>query len=155
MDITIPAVLKAFSSAGSAIKELAAWKKRAKGSSRSLIGEIKDNLCYLDMVAEDGVPLNDVIDKISINEYKALANKGFNFNSLKNTPIDDYPSLKGTDLASWGGKKTEDLVESIYDKINELKIKFPFVANSSKYRWIVRVNNIRKRIWLLLKHVRS
>ena len=34
-----------------------------------------------------------------------------------------------------------------------LKIKFPHVAENSKYRWSIRVDNIRKRIWLLLKHV--
>ena len=61
--------------------------------------------------------------------------------------------LKGTDLSSWSGKSTEDLFESIFEKLNLLKIKFPHVAENSKYRWSVRVDNIRKRIWLLLQHV--
>ena len=56
-------------------------------------------------------------------------------------------------MERWGGKDTEELVVSIYDKINEIKIRFPHVGNKTKYRWGVRVNNIRKRIWLLLKHV--
>jgi len=71
------------------------------------------------------------------------------------TKITKYPSLDGTDLSSWGGKETADLIESIYEKINDIKIRFPHVSNNGKYLWGVRVNNIRKRIWLLLRHVSS
>ena len=105
------------------------------------------------MVAVDHVALGDVIDKISLAEYKRLSREGYNFNKLKKSKIAQYPSLQGTDLEKWQGKQTEQLIESIYDKLNELKIRYPHVANHKKYRWGVRVNNIRKRIWLLLKHV--
>ena len=88
-------------------------------------------------------------------EYKRLAREGFNFNSLKKGRIAAFASLEGTDLASWCGKETEELIDSIYDKINDLKIRYPYVGKNEKYRWGVRVNNIRKRIWLLLMHVRS
>jgi len=155
MDMSIPTVLKALSSAGTAMKEFGAWKARARGDERALIGELKDNLHYLDLVAEDGVPLREVIGKLSVSEYKKLANRGFNFDSIKKKPIENYPSLAGTDLAPWPGKRTGDLIESIYDKINELKIKFPYVEKNRNYRWGARVNNIRKRIWLLLRHVRG
>ena len=155
MDLTIPAALKSLSTAGSATKFLTAWWKKAKGDSRSLIGELKDNLTYLDIVADDGVELGDVIEKISVSEYKRLAKEGFNFNTLKKGKIAALPSLEGTDLASWAGKETEELIESIYDKINDLKIRYPYVQKNNKYRWSVRVHNIRKRIWLLLMHVRT
>jgi len=155
MDITIPAVLKSLSSAGSAVSELSAWWRNAKGDARSLIGELKDNLIYLDMVAQDGVDLGEVIDKVTTTEYKRLAKAGYNFNVLKKRKVSDYASLEGTDLASWIGKDTEALVESIYDKINELKLRYPHVSKNAGYRWNVRVYNIRKRIWLLLMHVRS
>ena len=153
MELTIPTLLKSLASAGAAIKELAAWRKRSKGDARMLIGELKDNLTYLDMVAEDGVPLGDVFKKVSISEYRRLAATDYNFNTLKRGEIARYPSFKGSELASWAGKSTEDLVESIYDKLNQLKLRYPHVSKSKKYRWTVRVNNIRKRIWLLLKHV--
>ena len=130
MDITIPTALKSLSSAGSAIKELAAWRKRVKGDARSLVDELKDNMSYLDMVAQDGVELGDVIEKISVSEYKRLSKEGFSFNSLKRGKIKKHPSLEGTDLSSWAGKETEELVESIYDKINELKIRYPHVSKS-------------------------
>lgn len=153
MAIEVPAVLQSLSSAGSALGALTAWRKKAKGDSRALIGELKDNLNYLDMVAEDGVALEAVIGKLSIAEYKRLAREGYNFNALKKKKIADYDSLKGTDLSTWSGKSTEALIESIFEKLTDLTIKFPHVAESSKYRWNVRVDNIRKRIWLLLKHV--
>jgi len=96
-----------------------------------------------------------VIGKISISEYKRLDRSGFDFNALKKGRIKAYASLKGTELGSWSGKSTEDLVESIYDKINQLAIRYPHVSNHKNYRWTVRVNNIRKRIWLLLRHVKD
>ena len=155
MELTIPSALKSLSTAGSATKFLTAWWRKSKGDSRALIGELKDNLTYLDIVADDDVALGDVIDKISVSEYQRLAKEGFNFNTLKKGRIAALASLEGTDLASWCGKETEELVESIYDKIRDLKIRYPYVRRNDKYRWSVRVNNIRKRIWLLLIHVRG
>ena len=149
----IPAAIKSLSSTGSAVKSITSWWRQSKGDSRALIGELKDNLIYLDMVAVDQVPLGDVLDKISVAEFKRLSREGYNFNKLKKSRIAKYPSLQGTDLEKWQGKETEQLIESIYDKLNEIKIRYPHVANHKKYRWGVRVNNIRKRIWLLLKHV--
>jgi len=153
MAIEVPVVLQSLSSAGSALSALTAWTKKAKGDSRSLLAELKDNLSYLDMVAEDGVELGAVVDKLSVVEFKRLSREGYNFNALEKQKIAAYDSLKGTDLSSWSGKSTEALIESIFDKLNDLTIKFPHVAQNSKYRWSVRVDNIRKRIWLLLKHV--
>ena len=153
MDLTIPAALNRLSAGGSAMKSMTSWWKKSRGDSRALIGELKDNLTYLDMVALDNVPLGDVAEKLSVVEYKRLAREGFGFNTLKRAKIEKYPSLGGTDLESWGGKETEELLVAIYDKVNEIKLRFPHVGNSKNYRWDIRVNNIRKRIWLLLKHV--
>ncbi len=105
------------------------------------------------MVAKDGVPLGDVVDKLSVVEYRRLDKDGFDFNNLKKSKILSYSSLEGTDLERWGGKETGDLIESIYDKVIDLKIRFPRVGSNQKYRWGARVSNIRKRIWLLLTHV--
>ncbi len=152
MALEVPAVLRSLSSAGSAISALTTWRKKARGDARALVGELQDNLHYLDMVAEDGVALAAVVNKLTITEYKRLSREGYNFNALEKKKIAGYDSLQGTDLASWSGKSTEDLIESIFEKLNILTIKFPHVAQNSKYRWSVRVDNIRKRIWLLLKH---
>jgi hypothetical protein len=155
MEITIPIALKTLSAAGAAAESITAWWKRSKGNSRALISELKDNLLYLDMVAVDHVPLGDIIDKLSMDEYRRLSREGFSFNRLKKGKVSNYPSLQGTDLERMIGKETEDLIVSIYEKINELRIKYPYVAKNKKYRWGVRVNNIRKRIWLLVRHVSS
>lgn len=153
MNITIPTVLDSLAAGGSAMKRMNTWWSKSKGDSRALIGELKDNLSYLDMVVADDIPLADVIQSLSTVEYKRLSLAGYNFNKLKKSKIKKYPSLKGSDLKNWGGKRTEELVVAIYDKINEIQIRFPHVGHNNKYRWGVRVNNIRKRIWLLLKHV--
>ena len=137
------------------MQSITSWWKKSKGDSRALIGELKENLLYLDLVAEDGVPLDNVIEKISVSEFRRLSKEGFNFNKLKKTEISNYPSLQGTDLAKWRGKETGQLIESIYAKLIDITIRFPHVSNNKKYRWGVRVNNIRKRIWLLLKHISS
>lgn len=150
--MNIPSVFKSLSEAGSAIT---GWWKKAKGDARSLVGELKDNMSYLDMVAEDGVELGEVIDKISVDEFKRLAKEGFNFNIIRGGKISLQVLTEGTDLAAWNGKTTEELVESIYDKLMELKIRYPHVQQNKKYRWRARVNNIRKRIWLLFRHIGS
>lgn len=155
VDFSVPAVLRSLADAGAAVRELAVWRARARGDQRRLVGELKENLHYLDMVVEDGVPLERVVEKLSDEQYRRLADAGYNFNSLQRRRIDAYPSLKGTDLAGWQGKETEALVEAIYDKLKEIRIKHPVVSGSSRYRWSVRVQNIRKRIWLLLRHVRD
>jgi len=56
-------------------------------------------------------------------------------------------------MANWAGKSTEELIGSIYKKIGELKNSYPHNKNNPKYRWNVRVKDIIKLIWLLLKHV--
>jgi hypothetical protein len=155
VELAIPAALKSLASAGAAIRELTAWRKKARGDARALVGELKDNLTYLDMVAEDGVPLGDVIHKISVSEHRRLANAGYDFDNLKRGSIRAHVSLRGTELESWTGKTTEDLIESIYDKISQLIIRYPHVSENKNYRWGVRVNNIRKRIWLLLRHMKD
>lgn len=155
MDITLPVVLENLAQARNAINGLVSWGKKAKGDVRSIILEIKDNFHYLELVAIDGVDIGDVIEKMPVSEYMRLSSEGFNFNLLKRGKIKNYPSLDRTDLSSWVGKDTEDLVKSIYDKIIELKIRYPHVSDNKRYRWNVRVNNICKRIFLLLKHVQG
>lgn len=153
MELTIPTVLKSFATSGAAVKSINTWWKKSKGDARALIGELKENLIYLDMVAEDGVPLSELVEKLCISEYKRLSREGFNFNKLKRSRIARYPSLRQSDLANWTGKETAQLIESIYEKLNDMKLRYPHLSNNEKYRWGTRVNNIRKRIWLLLKHV--
>jgi len=153
MTLSLPTVLQVFASSGSALRALTAWGRKLRGDRRALVLELGDNLKYLDMVADDRVALGEVVDKLSAAEYERLARAGFNFNSLKRGRIRPFPSLEGTNMASWPGKTTGELVESIYDRLRDLKVRYPHLGHDDGHRWGVRVNNIRKRIWLLLRHV--
>jgi len=105
------------------------------------------------MVAKGHTPLNNVVDYLSIAQYRALLGTKFSFNSLQRKRLADYPSLQGTDMASWPGKTTEQLIKSIYEKVNDLKIRYRSAGETANYQWGRRVHSIRKRIWLLLKHI--
>jgi len=141
--------------AGGASKALAAWRKKSTGDSRALLNELENNLRYLDLVAEDDVSLTDVVGELQILEFDRLLAEGFNFNSLKKKKIATMPSLNSTKLEPWQGRETQELIFSIYKKIKDIRVKYPHTSTSTKYRWSVRVHNIRKRIWLLAKHLNS
>ena len=153
MSLAVPAVLRALGDSTRAAKALAAWRRRARGDQRALVMELTDNLALLDLVAEEGVPLGDVVGRLSTADYDRLAKAGFDFNALQRRRIRHFPSLDGTDLRYWPGKSTAELVESIYRKLRDLKLRYPHLADDAGQRWGVRVNNIRKRTWLLLRHV--
>ena len=155
MSFFVPEALNVFNSAGKALQVMVDWRKRARGDSRAIVMELEENYTYLRMVAFDEVPLGDVIQDIATAEYKRLAHEGYNFNNLSRHKIKHDPSFEGTQMATWIGKSTEDLIDSIYKKINELKIIYPHNKDNEKYRWGVRVQNIIKQIWLLLKHVQG
>lgn len=151
----IPALLKAFGTATEALKAFTGWKSKTKGDARSVIEELKENSRYLWAVLEEDVPLEKVVSDLSTKEYDRLLKEGFDFNSLKKQKIGKHSSLDGTDLSSWQGKETQELVSNIYDKIKDLKTKYPLSKNSTKILWRRRVKNTQKRILLLLKHVSS
>ena len=144
-----------YNSTSQIIKDINAWYRKSRGDTRALAGEIKENLVYLDMVTEDNVDMDEVIPSLSVVTYKRLRDEGYNFNSLKAKKIPGYKDLQGSDLEAWQGKTTGELVESIYDKLIDLKIRYPKLKNSAKYRWGVRAKNILKRIHLLLRHLRG
>jgi len=155
MGFFVPEALSIFSSAGAALQALVDWRKKSRGNTRAIVMELEDNYTYLKMVAFDGVPLENVVQDLSVSEYKRLASEGYNFNNIKRQKIEGDPSFEGTKMANWVGKSTEELIDSIYKKIGELKITYPHNKNNPKYRGSVRVKNIIKLIWLLLKHVQQ
>lgn len=151
----LPVLLKAFDTANGVLRAFTGWRSKTKGDSRAIIEELKANSRYFWLVIEEEASLDEVVSKLSTIEYDRILKDGFDFNSLKKTKIRQYPSLNGTDLSSWQGKKTEELVSNIYDKIKDIRTKYPHSKNSRKIRWEQRVMNVQKRIMLLLKHVNS
>ncbi len=148
----IPVLLKVFDTASKALSGFSDWRSNSKGDVRALVEELKENSRYFWLIIEEGVPIEDIIDKLTIEEYDRLNKEGFNFNLLQKKEIDKYPSLHGTSLSSWQGKQTEQLVTNIYDKIKDLKTKYPLAKNSKKIQWKLRVKNAQTRILLLLRH---
>lgn len=149
----MPLLLEGLDKGRNALSALASWHKKAKGDARSLVSELKNNFHYLDMVVRDGIAFDDVVGKISLEEFERLNREGFNFNSVKREKIANYASLEGSELASWRGKTTRALIESIYEKLGILKLRYPFVKDSPKYNWPRRILSVRKRILLLIRHV--
>lgn len=137
------------------IKDWDASIKKRKGDSRVLLSEIKKNHIQIKMLAEHEIPLDEVVQELLYSEYERLQREGFEFDEIKPKRIPKIELLQESDLESWIGKTTGELVDSIYEKIIELKMMHPKLKNSSKFRGAVRANNIGKRISLLLEHVRS
>lgn len=151
----IPVLLKAFDTAAGTLKAFTGWRSKTKGDVRSIVEELKDNSRYFWLVIEEDVHLDKIVPNLSTIEYDRLSKEGFDFNSLKKAKIGRYASLERTDLSTWQGKETEELVSNIYDKIKDLKIKYPLAKNSKKILWKQRIKNAQKRILLLLKHAGS
>ncbi|MBL4575562.1 MAG: hypothetical protein JKY51_05620 [Opitutaceae bacterium] len=149
---SVAIVLAGMLTSGKAMAMFDAVRKGKKGNIRALIEELKNNsrLCF--RVVNDGVDHRVVISKFSTSEYDRLNKSGFNFNALKRAKIPAFEGIQETDLASWPGKSTEELIENIYDKIKDLKSRDQFKPDGRLNRR--RLINIHKRILLLLRHVR-
>ena len=130
-----------------------ALRKGRKGDVRALIEELKENtrLCF--RVLNDGVDPGRVVPRFSTVEFDRLNKSGFNFNALKSSKIPPYAGIEKTDLASWPGKTTAELVENIYDKIKSLKSLHEFKPEDPTIRR--RIINVHKRLLLLLQHARG
>ncbi len=149
------AILSTITSAPTLVEQFATWRKHARGNARALVDELKENSIYFSMITEDDVPIAQVLDKISVTEFKRLNKEGFDFNNLKRGKISHLPKVPNKELQAWKGKDVESLVVSIFDKINDLKIRHPHASENKKYRWSVRIKNIQDRIALLLWYVQS
>lgn len=130
-----------------------AFRKGRKGDARALIEELKDNsrLCFRSI--NDDVELALTVPEFTTVEFDRLNKAGFNFNGLKGGRIATYSGIQETDLASWPGKTTSELVQNIYDKIKNLKSLHKFKPSHPTARR--RLVNIHKRLLLLLRHAEA
>ena len=155
MSINIPDALKMLANAANSIATFAKVRQEMEGKGRTLIEELETNSFHCWSVIERGVPVGDIVNALSTTKYDELNQEGFDFNIIKSRKVYRYRSLAGTDLAFLGGKETKVLITNIYDRIKDLKAKYPYAENSNQKRWYMRVVNIQKRILLLLRHVKS
>lgn len=130
-----------------------AFRKGRKGDLRALIDELRENsrLCF--HAVSEGANPSRVISKYATTEFDRLNRAGFDFNALKRAKIPKLPGIDGTDLASWPGKTTSQLLESIYEKIKDARSINEFTPENPMLRR--RLFNIHKRILLLLRHIKS
>ena len=145
--------LEGLITAAKAMASFDAFRKGRKGDVRALIEELKENsrLCF--RIIDDGADLNKAVPKLSTTEFDRLNLAGFNFDLLKSKKIQEYSGIGKTDLASWPGKETSDLVENIYDKIKNVKSLYEFKPDAPSIRR--RIINIHKRLLLLLRHAKG
>ena len=151
----IPGILKSIATMYSGLNAFSDMRAKTRGNARSLVEELKENsrLCWL--VIEEDVGVTKIIPQLSHAEFDRLNKAGFDFNALKRKKICKYPQIDKSDLASWSGKSTHDLIENIYDKIKDLKTTYKYSPHSEKHRWKARIINIQKRILLLVKHLKD
>lgn len=151
---SLPTVLSLITTAAKAMNWFSDLQKTTKGEVRALIEELKENsrLCF--RVVEDGVSPEEVIPKFSTMVFDRLNENGFDFNATKRKCIPALEGIEETDLASWSGKSTQELIENIYDKIKDIR-SLQLASASTTRRLGPRVINIHKRILLLLRHAKS
>lgn len=152
---SIPAIFSGLSSAASTAKEFRELLRGKKGDTRALLEEVKKNLSLCWMVVERDTELARIIPELTTLEYDRLLRAGFNFNSLSRKKIQGSPRLAESDLSSFIGKETKDLVENIYDKIKTLKLIYRVDEDNPRIRWRRRIVNVHRRMLLLMEHLRS
>lgn len=152
---SVPAVLESLLKAKSLAGLWASWRKKSSGNAAQLVEELRDNLRFCTLVLEDGVEIDAALDVLSTKHYDRLLGEDPGFKSLGPNRIRRFKSLEHTDLASWQGKPTGDLVKNVYGKIKDVKVLYPRSKGGKQRRWHVRVANIRKKILLLLRNSKT
>lgn len=150
---TILPVLSGVITSAKAMASFDSFRRGRKGDARAIIEELKSNsrLCF--RYVEDGVDCQIVIGKFTTVDFDRLNKSGYDFSSIKRKAIPSALNLKGTELGSWEGKTTGELVENIYDKIKNLQSLNEFHPDRPTNGR--RLLNIHKRILLLLRHIRD
>ena len=151
----VPAILQSLLSSASLQKAWSAWRRRSKGNAKLLIGELQQNLRFCTLVLEDGLDVGEALHVISTEQYERLAGEDPDLKSLSPRKIRNFRIEDDANLAAWQGQLTVDLVDSIYEKLQDIKVYYPNPKSRKNRRWKVRVVNIRNKILLLLKNART
>lgn len=131
--------------------------RRRRGDTKVLLEEIKENMGLCWMVIEHGTDPLRVVPELATVEYDRLLRAGFDFNSInrRRREIQASEALEQSDLSSFVGKETADLIENTYDKVKELRRLYRVDRDNPEIDWRRRVINLLKRILLLMQHLRG
>ena len=153
--MTIETVFKGLNTAEKVARALYGLIKSSKGSRRTVLLELKENINLILLYTNDGAPIDRVIKKLATKQYRAALASGFNFNSLKRSMI-TASTIDGVDwYRPYIGWTTEQLFEQITLKISELQNIVDIDTDNRKLRKGVRLKNILKLMLLLLRHIRG
>lgn len=127
---------------------------KRKGKVRLLIEELKFNQDLLVMVVEEGTDHFKVIQEFETKQYDAMLKEDYNFNSINKKYIEKNERIGKSDIGHFIGKSTEFLIEDIYDKIKQIRVRYDIDKENPKIDWRRRVINLYKRLILLAHHLR-
>ena len=148
----VPVVLQAVASGAKAASAWQRWRTQSKGNAKRLIKELQSNLRFCTLVLDDGLDVGEAMHVLSTNEYDRLTGEDPELKSLRPRKVRNLGIEDDKALAAWQGKSTVSLVDTIYDKIEDIKAFYPHPKSRKNRRWNIRVANIRNRILLLLEN---
>ena len=149
---SVPVFLQAVASGAKAATAWQKWRTQSKGNAKRLIRELQANLRFCTLVLDDGLDVGEALHILSTDEYDRLAGEDPELKSLRPRKIRNLGITEDKTLAAWQGKATVSLVDSVYDKIEDIKAFYPHPKSRKNRRWKIRVANIRNRILLLLEN---
>ena len=152
---TIVKIFSALSTAARTAQVLVQILRGQRGDKRALLEEIKENLALCWMLLEHGTAPMKIVKNLTSKEYDRILKTDFNFNSLKSRRIRGSKALRDSDLSSFIGKRTSDLIENVYHKIKQLKLYYRVDRYNPKINLRRRIYNLHKRMLLLIQHLRS
>lgn len=134
-------------------EKLLQMQKAARGDKAAIFKELRHNFLLCQMVLSGEAKLNTAVPELHTATFDRLHDRGFDFNALQALKIPHYKSIQGTQLESWGGHRTQELVVDIYEKIADLKRIQRQNPGFDKRHPAVRVNNIANKLALLTRHL--
>ena len=155
---TISTLFSALSTAANTAKAFKELLANKRGETRLLLEELKRNSTLSWLAVEREVESKKVIPQLSTKAYDHLLEQGYNFNNLSASNkrrIRGTARLEDSDLTSFIGKETRDLVEAIYDRIKEVQLILQVDPDNERIDWSRRIINLHKRILLLMLHLKG
>lgn len=153
--LELGSVFKGLSTAASVAKFIQSLIKSTRGTKRTLLLELQQNIQLIYLHFESGSPIDRVIEKLGSSYYKRAVESNFNFNSLQKAKLKEELINNVPQYKSYVGWTTEQLFTNIYIKIHTLQTIVEIDAKNEKLRKNVRLINILKLMLLLLKHIKS
>lgn len=132
--------------------------RRARGTRRALLIELRDNVESTDRYIAGDWPVDRVIATLKTPQYESALKRKFKFSKLRKGWGDKVKENVVGDSAQhkpYVGWTTEELISNIYSKIEDLQGIVRTNPRDRSIRKGVRLINIRKLMILLVKHIHS